>query len=211
MKPPYWLLFLPCLIVPTTGWSHPVSYKGAFSVMSWNQPDATDWMLTYTHARSAAVAAHYFRIDTEDGPLRAGLAGLNWRVKRWNAPDTQANMYLSVGAGGARRADDTSPAGFAAFQVDHESRRHLLWAEASTLRPDDGPSVYRWEARAGLAPYLAAFDEPAAWLIVSLQGQPQMEQNMSLVPMLRVFYRNVLGEAGAGARGDWMFNFMVHF
>lgn len=203
-----------CLIslaLPTLARAHPVSYKGAVSVMSWNQPDTTDWMTTYTFRRDTALAVRALRVDAESGEVRAGLAQVNRLLKRWNNPDSQGNVYLSAGGGTARLRDDDEPAAFAALQVDHESRRHLLWAEGSALKADGRPGLWRWEARAGLAPYLSAFNEPSGWFILSLQGNPQMERDLNLVPMLRVFYKNLLAEAGAGLGGDWMLNFMVHF
>ena len=207
----FYLAFILSAALPSLTLAHPISYKGAFSVMTWNQPDASDWMTTYTFSRDAAVAGRALRVDTEAGVVRAGLIQANSLLKRWNEADTQGNVYLSVGAGTSRREDHDAPAAFAAFQADHESRWHILMVEGSGLVSEGHPGLWRWEARAGLAPYLAEFDEPASWLILSLQGNPGMRKDLSLTPLIRVFYKNVLGEAGAGLGGDWMLNFMVHF
>jgi hypothetical protein len=207
MRMRFFLPLAALLAVPSPGRGHPVSYKGAVGLMSWNQPDMTDWMTTYTFHRHFAAAGHYMRVMTEDGELRAGVASLNTLLKRWNGLDYQGNVYFSAGGGHASREGKRGPASYASLQADHESRRHIVLAEGSMLMADEGPAVWHWEARAGVS----RFDEVSSWFILAVHGTPQAEHDVGVTPMIRVFYRNVLGEVGAGTNGDWMLNFMVHF
>ncbi|MGQ0645500.1 MAG: hypothetical protein ACT4O3_08415 [Elusimicrobiota bacterium] len=208
---PYSALLLSFLLAPGLARAHPVSYKDALSVMTWNQPSSSDWLTTYTFLRRTAAAARYLRFETEEGQLRAYLPQVNHRLYRWNMPDAQANIYLSGGYGRQELEDRVGAAGLADIEADHESRRHLVAFKGSALFNSEGPNVWWWEARAGLAPYLSEFDEPSGWFIVAVQHNPQMEPDVNVVPMIRMFYHNVLGELGAGSRGDWALNLMVHF
>src|SRR5687767_10202054 len=97
--------------------AHPVSYKDAVSVMTWNQPEFTDWMTTYSFARRTAVAGRYLRIVSEAGELQAHLGQLNHRWKRWNGDGYQANVYTSVGGGGMRLAGEDGGAGIASIEA----------------------------------------------------------------------------------------------
>jgi hypothetical protein len=190
--------------------AHPTSYKGGFSVMTWNQPFLGDTMLTYTFARNAAVAARHMRMDMPDGEMQVHIGQLNWLAKRWNEKAYQANVYFFGGMGAQEFQGNTGFVMMPGVEADIEDRRLYLSGKFQALLPKYGPQVYQSQLRAGIAAYESEFDEVAAWLVASVQFEPQLTRQVIVTPMARFFYRNVLWEVGAGLKGDWMLNFMFH-
>ena len=67
------------------------------------------------------------------------------------------------------------------------------------------------EARIGVAPYEAEFNEIASWLMLQYQYHPMLTRKYALTPLIRLFYKSVLFESAVSTEGDWMLNFMFHF
>ena len=189
--------------------AHPVTYQGAFGVMSWNSSMMSDHWLSYTLTPRFAVAARYFG-------LRGGtnrefyFPQFNFLLKRWNEADSQANLYLSGAYGLESTAGTTSGAALAAIEADWETRRYYISGKYQAIRLGTGPLDYA-RARVGYAPYLAEFNELHTWLMIQAEYQPNTLGSVQVTPLLIFFYQNVLWEVGASTTGNWMFNFMVHF
>lgn len=191
--------------------AHPVSYKGATSLMTWNQPFLTDTMLTYSFRRNAAVAGEYMRMDMEDrSQMKYYGPQLNWLVRRWNGTDHQANIYVSGGGGGFELDNRKRSAGFGSVEADYETRKVYFSAKSSAIAPSIGSNITHSIARAGVSTHEADFDDVSNWLILEVQHNTQLEHTVTVTPILRTFYKNILTEVGASFEGDWMLNFMVH-
>lgn len=204
-------LTLVFLVSSTSAKAHPTSYKGGFSVMTWNQPFLNDTMLTYTFARNAAVAARHMRMDMPDGEMQVHLGQFNWLAKRWNEKAYQANIYLFGGVGAQEFEGNTGFVTMPGIEADIEDRRLYFSGKFQTLLPRFGPNVYQTQIRTGISAYESEFDEISAWLITSFQWEPQLTRQVVVTPMARFFYKNVLWEVGSSIKGDWMLNFMFHF
>jgi hypothetical protein len=46
-----------------------------------------------------------------------------------------------------------------------------------------------------------------------LQGMymPKVDRTLTITPLVRFFYQNILWEMGSSTRGEWMLNLMVHY
>ncbi len=190
--------------------AHPVSYQGATSLMSYNKPDENELLLTYSFKSYLAGGLYYFKVDD----VNYTLPRVNFLAKRWNNEDSQGNIYLSAGFGGEKSYDQTKGVGFAAVDLDWESRKYYTAASYSRFfrdhsEPQLRPDFEMMKLRAGVAPYLAEYNEINAWFI--LQADKQNDTGVELTQFVRLFYRNVLVELGAGFNGNWAFNYMVHF
>ena len=104
----------------------------------------------------------------------------------------------------------TRAAGLAGAEADAESRKYFVMAKYENMWSDLGRPFYHWDARLGVAPYEAEFNEVASWLMIQYQWHPMLTRRNALTPMVRLFYKSVLFEAGASVDGDWMLNFMFH-
>jgi hypothetical protein len=199
-----------CLFV-NVATAHPVAYKGATGVMTWNQPYMSDDWLTYSFRPDAAVAARRMRFDMPEGRMQFYAPQIDYLVKRWNEKDSQANIYVYGAYGTMNFQDRTHGAGLGGVEVDAESRKYFVMAKYEKMWGDLGPDFYHGEARLGIAPYEAEYNEIASWFMVQYQWHPMLLKKNAFTPLIRLFYRSVLFETGVSTDGDWMLNFMFHF
>jgi hypothetical protein len=100
-------------LMSSRGQAHPVSYKGALSVMGWNQPELTRLMSTYTFRWDAAVAVNYLRLVTRQGERHLSFGQINYLVHRWTEDESQANLYVYGGLGNQTLLGQSNIAGLA--------------------------------------------------------------------------------------------------
>jgi hypothetical protein len=204
------ILFLSLFFLAGIVSAHPVPYQGSLSIMTWNQPFFNETMTTYSFHRKAAVAAQYMRMDMDDGEMKLGTGQLNYLVKRWNALESQANVYLSGGGGVYDFDEHRQAAGYGAFEADYETRKVYVSGKFSGIFPDSDKNTLVSIYRAGVSVYPAEFDELSSWLILDVQHNTRLKHSVTVTPVLRLFYKNVLSEIGSSFNGDWMLNFMIH-
>lgn len=203
----FWSLF----VTPIASYAHPVSYKEAVGVMTWNQSFLTDIWTTYSFRPDMAIAARYMRMDMPEGNFHVYLPQYDVLFKRWNGKEYQANIYGFAGFGGADFNNQHGTAWMGGMEADAESRKYFISGKAEWMNPTVGPNFEHYEFRVGIAPYEAEFNEIAAWLMVQYQYHPALIKKQVLTPLARFFYRNVLWEAGMSLEGDSMINLMFHF
>jgi len=191
--------------------AHPVSFKGAVGAMSWNQPFLSDHWLTYSFARSAAIAARAMRMEMPTGRYVVYFPQLDYLLARSNEPDSQANIYLYGGVGGANSRGRNGYAAQIGVEADAESRSWFIMGKGESMWSNIEDPFYHAEFRVGLAPYEAEFNEVASWLMIQVQYHPSLVQTYEITPLYRIFYKTFLAEAGVSLRGTWMTNFMFHF
>jgi hypothetical protein len=199
--------FLYSLIVE----AHPVPYQGAVGVMTWNQPFMSDSWLTYSFRHDMAIAGRFMRMEMPDGEFRYNGAQLDYLLYRNNGTDHQANIYLYGGAGEVHFHDKNGGAPLAGVEADAEDRKYFGMFKAEQMNPSIGPDFSHVEARLGIAPYEAEYNEIASWFMVQAQWHPSLRRKFAFTPLARFFYKSALWEAGVSTDGDWMMNFMFHF
>lgn len=211
IKPLYIFLFL---FLASNAQAHPTSFQGAKSLMSESTSMARHMMFTYSHRYWLASAAHYTRVELENQPqtFEASLIGVNTLLKRWNNPTSQGNVYLSA-AHGLEFSDPLKnrQVSKADFDIDWEDRRfYFATGYTRYFRENQaGKDLQMKKLRLGFAPYLGEFKELNTWFIV--EAMQIQNQTVSITPMFRFYYKNVLWEVGSSLRGEWMFNFMIHY
>lgn len=197
--------------IPSNAQAHPVSYQGAFAVMTWNQPFLSDYWITYSFRNDMAIAARAMRMNMDEGESVAYLPQFDYLLKRWNEHDSQGNVYVYAGFGGIRFDNRNGTAGLAGIEADWESRKYFVLGRFEAMHPTVGPNYHKAELRLGIAPYEAEFEEVASWFMVQAQYHPDLNTNYAITPLARFFYKNVLWETGVSLKGDWMLNLMFHF
>src|SRR6185295_12715540 len=103
----------------------------------------------------------------------------------------------------------TAPLG--GLEADIESRKYFLMGMIEGFVPTVGENFYLSSLRVGMAPYEAEFNEIATWLMLQAQHHPSLTKDYAVTPLVRIFYKNFLVEAGVSFDGDGMLNFMFHF
>ena len=199
--------------ISSPAWSHPVAYKGSYSIMTWNNPEMTDWMFTHSFTSQQSVSLHYLRNETKEGEREFYLPAVNFLAQRWNELNSQANLYLTVGHGGEKVGTSLKDTSILALETDWESREFYISfkQEALLTHRDSSKNIYTSRLRGGFAPYVASFEEINSWFILQLEKSNKSMSEYTLTPLIRMFYKNVLVETGVSHKGEAQFNFMVHF
>lgn len=192
--------------------AHPVSYKDAFGIMSYNSQRMNEFLLTYSFSPRFAVAGTYLR----DSNSEFYIPRLNFLVKRWNNHDSQANFYLSAGAGTEKYGIKTYGAQLGEAVLDWEDRQYYTYIDHIYIRRDNAVNPLiplgdynHTKLRLGYAPFLAEYDELNIWLVAQFEKHND-ERQINATQFLRFYRKNVLWEIGAGFDGSVAFNFMVH-
>lgn len=205
---------LACLILITSTsalMAHPVSYKDATGVMTWNQSFMSDYWITYSFSHKFAGAARLMRMEMPEGTLSYEGLQLDYLVLRENSIDSQANVYIYGGGGHVKFNDSQGTGSFVGFEADAESRKYFGLIKTEYMRSQIAPEFFHIEGRLGIAPYEAEYNEIASWLMLQLQWHPTLQKQLVITPLARFFYKSVLFEMGVSTQADWMLNFMFHF
>ncbi len=147
-----------------------------------------------------------------DSGAHADMAQLNWLIKRWNNPESQANLYLFSGAGIAYDGDNTEPAAFTGLSVDWEDRRWFVQYENRFFHAGRFDKYVNHKARIGIASYKGDFGDLHTWLMMEIGYNAKKDNSLTTTPLIRLFQGPVLGEAGYNLQDKTgLFNLMVRF
>ncbi len=188
--------------------AHPVGYAGSLSLISYNNHHKGRHIIHY----SPAYWWSYGVETITSADKKVILPRLGLLAKRWNSIDNQANLYFFGGRGyidwkQAQGREKTMH--HMGTQLDWESRKYFTMIKYS--RYEDSVLVEEnYTARLGFAPYLAEYDELNTWFMLQASEQHRLtEQRFSLMPLIRMFYKNILWELGSDNRQNWHFNFSI--
>lgn len=194
--------------------ARPVSYPGGWTLMQLNDGDAHSLHVHYspTARYSIGYKAEYWR--DEDWQFHG--AQLNYLIKRWNRPTSQANLYFK-GAGGVAYSDYRSfdgharAAGFGGIAADWEDRRFFTSYENRYTYAGDIDKRFMQKARVGIAPYIGDYGDLHTWLMLQVDHNPIADDPVVFTPMVRFFKGVTLVEAGISENRDVLFNTIIRF
>jgi len=205
------MLLILSLFAALNVYAHPVSYKGATTLMTWSQPFLNDTWLVYSLNHERAVAARVMRMQMRDGEdSTLYLPQFNFLMKRWNEPNLQANIY-TYGGYGALRGQNTTGAGLTGLELDAENRKYYASLKYESMWTSTGDDVQQTVLRLGIAPYEAEYNELTSWFMLQVQYHPRLSRSLAVTPLGRFFYKSALVEVGSSFQSDWMLNLMFHF
>ena len=200
------------LTLPIKAFANPVSFKDGWGIMPSYAPDWSDLQINYSLSnRDAVGVSTYFR-RLDDREVTFGIGQYNYLFKRWNELDSQANIYGLIGVGGRHDSKDgDSLAGYGGLEADYETRHLYTLLSYETLQSPGGVDANRLRGRVGFSPYKAPIDKLNTWLILQTDYMPEMEEEVTVTPLLRLFYNNYALEAGVSLNGDPFLGAMAHF
>ena len=192
--------------------ARPVSYPGGWTAMQMNNGDMSSLHLHYSPTFQDSIGLYSERNWGEDWHF-TGIQ-YNRLVKRWNTPDSQANLYFKAAAGQADPfgdGADVEAAGFVGVGADWETRRWFVSYEGRAY--DLGfTQDARQAARIGVAPYIGDYGDLHTWLMLQVENQPESETPTTLTPLVRFFYDVQLLEIGyTPETEEFMLNWIVRF
>lgn len=136
---------------------------------------------------------------------------LNNLLKRWNAPASQANLYLKSGIGVAYEDGNIDPAAFTGIATDWEDRRYFVSYENRFFWADETDKFAKHKARIGWAPYEGDYGDLHTWLMLQADYDAGDEDDFSLTPLVRLFKGPDLLEAGYNLDRGLLFNYIHRF
>lgn len=188
----------------------PLSYPGGLMVMQENDWTGNTLSLDYTITPNYAAALYS---KSERGGDEYEVIGpqLNTLIKRWNLPDGQGNIFNMSGAGIAHEGSDNEFAAWTSFLMDYETRRVFISYEPKLMYAGDVDKSFSQRARVGVAPYLANYDDLNTWFMVQADHNPKKDDSFVVTPLVRLFYKTTLIEAGYSSNDKVMFNWQLQF
>lgn len=191
--------------------AHPVSFKDAIGIMSYNSSEMNEILLTYSFNQKIALGHTYIKEKKSE----FYIPRINLLAKRWNNEDSQGNLYLSLGSGLEKYNNSTSSVRLGEVVADWESRKYYTYIEHLYMLRDNKENL-NWterddnhtKMRLGFAPFLADYKDLNIWFIS--QFTKHNTENIETTQFLRFYMKNVLWEIGADFNGGFAFNFMIH-
>jgi hypothetical protein len=208
------LLFAAALsaAVPNATFANPVSFKDGWGIMPTYAPDWSDLDFNYSLTNKDAIGVSNFYREGSDSTSDFVIARYNRLISRWNELDSQANVYGSMGVGGRHDSKhDDSIAVYGSLEADYETRRVYTLLGLETLQSPEGVASNRIRYRAGIAPYLAPFESLQTWIIAQVDYMPEMDDEVTVTPLLRFFLNNYALEVGVSLDGKPFLGAMAHF
>lgn len=193
--------------------AHPVIYKDGIVVSSSNMQSYSDNQLMYSWSNRWASGLNYWRFTKDDANTEMVFAKTNYLLHRYNGETSQANIYLHGGVGLADSEIEhkaTNEAYMAGIEADWETRTLYSSIKYYYFTSPQVTDISMTQARIGISPYEAGFDQLQTWFMVQAMYMPVSSREVTITPLVRFFYKNVLWEMGSSTRGEWLLNFMVH-
>jgi hypothetical protein len=194
--------------------AHPVIYQDGTAFSSSNMPSYSDNYLMYSFSNRWASGLNHWRFTEGNKNTELGLVKLNHLLWRKNGKNFQSNIYLHGGVGMVDSELDrkaTQEVYMAGAEVDWETRSLFTSLKHYEFHSPTVTDLSMTQGRVGLSPKIADFKDLQTWVMLQGMYAPDLDRKVMLTPLLRFFYHNVLWELGSSTRGEWMFNFMVHY
>jgi hypothetical protein len=203
-----WMLLAACLGAQAA----PMGFQGSTMAMGDVGENWRELYVNRAYTLRDALGASVITMRSDDHTRTRALAELTYTrlLKRWNAPNAQANVWF-LGGLGVLRADGRSHAAVTpGLQVDYETTRVYLMGTHRLYRARGIDHDYS-AARAGFSFYETDYDQTQPWLIVEARRMHDLSDKVEITPMLRLVNKNYFVEAGVNADRQARFNFMYIF
>ena len=198
--------------------ARPVSYPTGWTLMVRNDSDQNSVHAHYTVDIHHSIGVR-LRYDREGDFVFKG-AQVNRLMKRWNKPDSQANIYGRFGLGVVsddfdshepRLKRDNDEAVFFGVSGDWETRRYFVSAAAEHWDNGRFGEFSSFHGRLGVAPYVANTGALHTWFMVEGHHRPESRDKVGASALLRFFKGPALLEVGVDDKGDPLVNYIHRF
>jgi hypothetical protein len=207
----YLSLILATSLYSNLALAHPVSFEGGTMVTSTYNEELLDNVANYTFLPATSVGLQQIRVKDEGERRDLLSTNISHRFRRNNL-HSQANLYLTLGAGAEIESSEAMLAQFG-VQADWESRRLYTLAALDSNVIDGNKDIASYKYRFGFAPYLSNFDEIGTWLIGQVEYLPYKESDEEIVysNILRFYKNEYMLELGADLDGGVSVSAMILF
>jgi len=150
-----------------------------------------------------ALGAHFFS-EQDRFNTRLNYTALTWNhlLKRWNLPDSQANIYTWIGPALEQQSSTTHGGGIIGYEADWESRRYYGMNEGQLIFTPEGENFGTETVKVGIAPYLANFDDLTTFILYRAKYKDiGSREEWEFSPAVRLFYGSLFTEIGISHDG----------
>lgn len=195
--------------------ARPVSYPEGWTLMAHNDVNQNSALFHYTLDTNHALGLR-LRYDRNGDFIFTG-AQINRLIRRWNRPDSQANIYghIALGSitddqsGPLKRGDDLGL--FLGLSADWETRKYFVSARAEHWDNGRFGDFSTFHGRLGIAPYVANTGALHSWIMAEIRHLPESGDTISGVALLRFFKGPSLLEVGIDDQGEPLLNYIHRF
>lgn len=198
-----WLYIFRCcvalsiiFIVSSKAISRPVSYAGGWTGTTEHDYLSNSMNIHYSPNAKYSLGFRFDYLKGDDAFVES--LQINNLLKRWNAKDYQANLYLQSGLGISHNNKTVQPAIYSGVATDWENRRLFLSYSSKVLYSPNITTLWNNRARIGIAPYIAGYGKIHTWLMLQGDYNPLEDGSRRLVltPLVRFFKGPALVELG---------------
>ena len=179
-----------------------ITYPGGWVSMGMYRPSIQQIHIHYSP--TARYSWGYMGIQSRHTQTLFHGVQFHYLAKRWNRPNSQANVYAMTAAGFQSnthpRYDGASVHG---VSMDWENRRYFT-GYAARVHTQNGDS--RHTGRVGIAPYRGDYGDLHTWLMVQAEV---VDKETVVLPVIRWFKASNLVELGVHPNGGFLLNWMV--
>ena len=210
------LMFL--FLIPLPASAGPMGFQGSWMTMGDLGPNWREVFFNYALTPRDAVGFSQTYMQGDDDSKSRNLSEITYTrlLKRWNRPESQANLWFIGGVGEMRLHDrdtdqhDNHAAISPGIQADYETTRIYFSATYRLYRASDINHDYS-AVRAGFSFFETGYEHTQPWFLVEARKMNGLSDQIEITPMLRLINRNYFVEAGANNFGQPRFNFMYIF
>jgi hypothetical protein len=198
----------------------PMGFKDSFMAMGDFNNNWRELFINYaiTPRDAVGISATYMRSDDKNKTRTLEEIAYTRLIKRWNLPNSQANLWFIGGIGALQGQDEQTPNDdnfdkimvTPGFQFDYETTRVYLAAGHRLYRANDINHDFT-SARAGFSFYETEYDKTQPWFILETRNMNGLSEKIEITPLLRLINKSFFVEAGVNNSREPRFNFMYIF
>jgi hypothetical protein len=192
----------------------PMGFKESWMSMGDVSPNWQEVFVNYalTARDAAGASALVMRSDDETKTRQVTEAIYTRLIRRWNMPESQANIWFIGGVGNITGNDFSGSKTMASpgIQVDYETTRIYVSATSRLYRAQ-GLNHDFASARAGFSFYEVDYDQTQPWFILEVRRMRGLTDKTEVTPMLRLIHNRYFVEFGVNNASQARMNFMYIF
>ena len=192
----------------------PMGFKESWMSMGDVSPNWQEVFVNYalTARDAAGASALVMRSDDETKTRQFTEAIYTRLIRRWNMPESQANIWFIGGVGNITGNDFSGSKTMASpgIQVDYETTRIYVSATYRLYRAQ-GLNHDFASARAGFSFYEVDYDQTQPWFILEVRRMRGLTDKTEVTPMLRLIHNRYFVELGVSNASQARMNFMYIF
>ena len=194
--------------------ARPVSYPGGITFMLMNNVLTNSFHAHYSPTAKTSLGYKFEYMRENKYSLNAFQ--INQLIKRWNNPNSQANLYLKTALGTVysdRKNFDGkfNFGGFIGMSADWEDQRYFLSYQSRFNEAGEIDRFFQQSFNLGVTPYIGNYGDLHTWLMLKIDHIPESRNNINVTPHFRFFKDVHFFEIGSNLKKKLMINYIYRY